>query len=396
MTRVGIVSIFDVTNVGNRLQNYALAHVIRQLGYEPVVIPNVAYPYACDEGLARRFGVEQRPLTAHLPRYRWVPAAVKWMPRAAVAALRQRTLGPLRRAGAGALRRRALSQFTTQRLEVFPTSIDAPSQARGLSEQFDAFVVGSDQVWNAAYRYGCPTDFLTFAEPQQRIAYAASIGATELPEDLQPVYREFLHQMSEISVREASAADLVQDLIGERPPVLADPTLLVSPDHWSTIADEAAPPSRRRFMSSYLLYRNGPDVVQEIEARAATMGLAHHDIISPASLTSEAHGLAAFLRGIRDAEYVVTDSFHATVFSLLFRIPVVVLRRGAGQDARVETLLTLIGRRPDSVFGAPADAPSAPIHDDPETALASLGQRSVSWLETSLRQSTARKDQSDA
>lgn len=396
MARIGIVSIFDVTNVGNRLQNYALAHVLESLGHTPVVLPNTSYPYACDPELARHFGVPQRSATAHLPKHRWVPSVVKWIPRAALSSVRLRSREPLRRAGAIALRRHALSRFTQTHLDLHPTSIDAPGDADGLTADFDAFVAGSDQVWNAAYRYGCPTDFLSFARPDQRIAYAASIGMTDLPGDLEDVYREFLPQMAAISVREDSAADLVQSLAGRRPEVLADPTLLVPPDHWSEIADRAPSPNRRRFMSSYLLYRNGPDVIQDIEARAATRGLIHHDIIAPASLATDAHGLEAFLRGIRDADYVVTDSFHATVFSLLFRTPVVVLRRGAGQDARVETLLTQIGIRPDSAFGSPAGVPSAPIHEDPETALAPVRNRSVSWLETSLRQSTARKDPSDA
>lgn len=396
MARIGIVSIFDVTNVGNRLQNYALAYVLESLGHTPVVLPNTSYPYACDPELARHFGVPQRSATAHLPKHRWVPSVVKWIPRAALSSVRLRSREPLRRAGAIALRRHALSRFAQTHLDLHPTSIDAPGDADGLTADFDAFVAGSDQVWNATYRYGCPTDFLTFARPDQRIAYAASIGVTDLPGDLEDVYREFLPQMSAISVREDSAADLVQSLAGRRPEVLADPTLLVPPDHWSEIADRAPSPSRRRFMSSYLLYRNGPEVIRDIEARAATRGLIHHDIIAPASLAADAHGLEAFLRGIRDADYVVTDSFHATVFSLLFRTPVVVLRRGAGQDDRVETLLAAVGVDPGSVFGDSNDASTAPIHDDPGSALKDLTDRSRHWLDAALSNSLTRKTEPHA
>lgn len=389
MARVGIVSIFDMTNVGNRLQNYALAHVLRSLGHSPVVIPNNSYPYACDADLARRFGVPQRSATAHLPKHRWVPSAVKWIPRAALSSVRLRSTGPLRQAAAVALRRQALSRFTRTHLELLPTSIDAPGDADGLAADFDAFVVGSDQVWNATYRYGCPTDFLAFARPEQRVAYAASIGATHLPDHLENVYREFLPQMSAVSVREDSAAALVESMTGSRPPVLADPTLLVAADHWSDLADRAPNPTSRRFMSSYLLYRNGPQTVREIEARAATQGLVRHDIIAPGRFSSDAHGLEAFLRGIRDAEYVVTDSFHATVFSLLFRTPVVVLRRGKGQDDRVETLLTMLGVRHESVFGDPHDAPRALTYGHFERELEDVTSMSREWLEAALSSSVS-------
>lgn len=389
MARIGIVSIYDTGNVGNRLQNFALATVIRELGHDPVVIRNIAYPYACDPALATEFGVPVLSATAHLPRPRWVPNVLRGVPRALLRGVQERDARGVRRAVAVSLRRRALSQESRAELDLDDRIIAAPGDADGLADDYDVFIAGSDQVWNPGFRYGCPTDFLRFARPEQRVSYAASIGVSQLSAEMRAVFAVFLADFPRLSVREEAAAMLIDDVIGRRPAVTLDPTLLLTADHWSAMADRAPVLEDGPFMSSYLLYRDGNGVFANIAERSAAAGLTHHDIIAPRRLTADHLGLAAFLRGIRDAEYVVTDSFHATVFSLLFGTPVSVLGRGTHQDARVRTLLNHIGMDPDSVISPVGAAPLEPQRLVSGEHLAGLVHDSRRWLEDAISESMA-------
>lgn len=387
--RIGVLSIFDMDNVGNRLQNYALVEALRQGGHAPVVLEN--YPY--HPGAEREHGSGPEEVSStraarvrdaiRFRLWRDVPPSVRVLPKVLRARLRGDDAAA-QAAAARAERTRALTRFTRGRMVVSDGIYRRPEDLIGLGDQFDAFVVGSDQVWNPHYRRGCPMDLLYFASPHKRIAYAASIGADSFG-DAEPVFRRLLPEMAAVSVRETAAADLVEQTCGRRPPVMPDPTLLHDADFWRRLSDDAPPRSVRPYVATYLLYRNGSDVVDAVQSRAAAEGLDRHDILHPSGPRAARHaGAEAFLRAIRDAEYVVTDSFHATLFSILFRVPVVVLPRDGGQNARIDTLLALFGLTSADL---PHDAhlrPSEPLVDDPETVLGPVRNRARAWLTSAL------------
>ena len=103
--------------------------------------------------------------------------------------------------------------------------------------KIDYFFVGSDQVWNPDFA-GQDYYFLNFVEPRKRIAFAASIGYTELPDDVLKRYTEHWKQMRYISVREESAADIIEKATGKRPDVFLDPTLLLTREEWDEVAKQ--------------------------------------------------------------------------------------------------------------------------------------------------------------
>ena len=102
---------------------------------------------------------------------------------------------------------------------------------------FDAFLCGSDQVWNPNQFWFKPENYLQFAERSKRVSYAPSIGYLSIPTELEvyiPTWREWLGEIDYLSVRESSSSTLIQKLISRKPEVVIDPTLLLTPEDWLT------------------------------------------------------------------------------------------------------------------------------------------------------------------
>ena len=212
--RVGLVTITGDSNFGNRLQNYAMQRIISKLGFSCSTILNTPAPV--------------RP---HLN----TPAPVR--PRSLVRRLggrlarrvfRGRDLRAEKDARARAFSRAHIHEtdFTIYR--------DTPTG--DLDAMYDYFVVGSDQVWNPEFRKLAEIDFLTFAGKRKRIAFSASIGIPEIPEEHRAFYSERLRDFAHISVREDAAAAIVHDLTGRTVPVTIDPTLMLRREVWAALA----------------------------------------------------------------------------------------------------------------------------------------------------------------
>ncbi|MFL0579872.1 polysaccharide pyruvyl transferase family protein [Dietzia sp. 179-F 9C3 NHS] len=362
MASIGVVSIHDLNNVGNRLQSAALSTALAGLGHTPVAIPNTPYRYGPGRDAP---GPESIAATA-----RRLAGERDWW-------------GLVDKAGRAAVMRarvRALTRFTGENVRVDPRWVTAPGDGEELVDDYDAFVTGSDQVWNPTYRFGCPTDFLDFAPPGRRVAYAASFGVSELPARYVPHYREMLSGLDHVSVREHSGAALVRDLVGREVPVVLDPTMLVPVAHWSRLADRAPRPSPSPFLATYLLWTGDRATQCAVHSLARSRRLRARQLLAPGLHRPGYYGAENFLRTLRDAEVVVTDSFHSTLFALLFGTPVRVLSRGPGQDDRIESLLGLFHVDPAEAFGSADDPPAAPLVADPEAALAPHRERSLAWL----------------
>ncbi len=269
-------------------------------------------------------------------------------------------------------------EFTNSHIREFPTRYDEIADKREFASTFDAFVVGSDQVWNPGFRNVNGIDFLTFAKPLQRIAYSASFGVTTVPGYLRSVYRRRLRAIPSISVRESSGASIIAELVGRSIPVVLDPTLLVTPELWTSLAAVPAELHGRDFALSFFLggFRDGERERLEQDYRSA--GLELVDYHSTASLAAASPEF--FLGAIRAAKAVVTDSFHAAALSLALRTPFRVRFRNPG-DTRMDTLFSLLGVRTD---GEQRSTIPAPTWDDVQERTERERLRSIDWLRRAL------------
>lgn len=321
---VGIVTINDYSNYGNRLQNYAVQQVLRSLGCHATTIVNKPTP-ATSESVIQKLremsvGTIIRKACERISRFR--------------------TRNLIAR------RTEACRRFTSENIVETPFCITEGQVPKDLGERFEHFVVGSDQVWNPIFRKGSSIDFLTFAPPSKRVAYAASFGITKIPERFVPQYREWLSGIAHISVREDSGFRIVRQLTGKEPVVLIDPTLMLTEQQWSIILTPANLKPRSEYLLTYFLGDVDRQRNQAIYKIASAHGL---DVVHLASLrdtTRYAISPGEFLDYIWSAKIVLTDSFHGAIFSILFETPFVVFERVGREPSmgsRFDTLLKRFG-----------------------------------------------------
>ena len=208
--------------------------------------------------------------------------------------------------------------------------------------KFDFFVCGSDQIWSP---YSCDvnnTFFLTFAEKNKRIALAPSIASEDIPQDKIEEFREYFRGFNYISTREYAGSNLVQKITGNFVETLIDPTLLFDSDFW--IAHEKQPKNicQGRYALCYFL--GNTSQLKKINEICCSEGLTVIDILHDKKYLSL--GPDEFIYLIHNAQKVFTDSYHGTIFSIIFHVPLILCNREGAKinmNSRFETLLTKLG-----------------------------------------------------
>lgn len=189
----------------------------------------------------------------------------------------------------------------------------------------DLFVLGSDQIWNMDITKGYnPIYFADIPKKDSAIAisYAASIGKSFLTEDEKVIFREKLKNISAISVRESEAKELIANFTEKEIEILIDPTLLLAAYKWEKLIK-----NKKIEKQKYLLLYQiaGYTETREIAiAVAKALNLKIIEISTPSIRRYETKkdstaGPIEFLQLFRDASFIITDSFHGTAFSIIFK-----------------------------------------------------------------------------
>ena len=259
-----------------------------------------------------------------------------------------------------------------------------------VADEYDYFVTGSDQVWNP-YFADLEKLFIKFAPREKRIAYAASISCPEIPsKDLQG-FIDGINGMKAISVREQAGAELIEQLTGRKVEVVADPTMLVAAEKWREIARKPSwLKGDEEILTTYFLGKR-PDEV--INCLAMEHGLKVVNILDEHVFEHYAVAPEEWLWLIDNASLMYTDSFHGTVFSILFRRPFVVTERiGDGcvnkMTSRIDTLLGKFGleaRRGTKNNGYMIANPMSMQYGDVEMVLAEERRKADNYLEGALK-----------
>lgn len=237
------------------------------------------------------------------------------------------------------LRKHAVfDQFRADRLWL--SSPVGPEEVHRAGQDYAILVAGSDQVWSPRFSGRDETYLLGFVEGERRYSYAASIGENELDAaDRQRLCRA-LGEFACVSVRERQTARLLEEM-GVPSRVDVDPTLLMGKAFWEGVAQAPGrdgyilvytiqPPCRLLDYARALAERTGREVVYLNNERRGNRDFRHARYSTPEE----------FLGWFRDADYVLTNSFHGTAFSVVFskRFKVEVETMGR-RNARAEALL---------------------------------------------------------
>lgn len=264
---------------------------------------------------------------------------------------------------------------------------------------FDAFVVGSDQVWRKMYFTGSKAEplvnaFLQFAEgwDVKRVAYAPSFGTDDWEYSLQDTVdcASLIKLFDALSVREQSAVRLCRQHLGVNVQHVLDPTLLLEPQDYVNLIRRNHTPHSQGNMHCYILDATVEKnkLIDYIAAKRQlvpfwvgvdtyNLQVSESDRIQPP--------VEQWLQAFREAAYVVTDSFHACVFSILFRKPFVVYGNKDRGMTRFQSLLSMFGLEERLITGLDGYEHLGDIdYDAVYSKLNKLRENSLNFLKEAL------------
>ena len=252
------------------------------------------------------------------------------------------------------VRNKAFDEFANSYFHVSPYCKNR-QELEAMANNYSAFLVGSDQLWRTdRVEHGYYT-LEWVPDNIRKIAYSTSIGVKEVPWFQVEKNKRFMNRFDYIALREQSACDLVYKLTGRKVQVVLDPTLLFTGDQWMSI-QQTEPLTDGKYIFCYLLGNNPEqrEFIKQVKEKTGykIVALQHLDeyIPSDEGFADEAPyvGPREFLNYIRNAEYVFTDSFHCSVFSILYKKNFFTFSRfaeGAKQstNTRIDNLLHIVG-----------------------------------------------------
>lgn len=331
MKKIGIVTIYDNNNYGNRLQNYALQQYLVSLGYCVQTIKNIPYidfKYGNHKfkSLYLKRSILNLPFIRNRTRQKEIN---EWEDN-----LLQYNNNPKRY--------QAFSSF--DRYILYYPCLIGYYNMKELNRQFDCFITGSDQVWNPLIGRGTGLDFLTFADKEKRVAYAASISLDKIPAQYYARFSRYLKGMKYISVREQQAVEIIQNEFKVPAVRVIDPTMLITRNEWEDLAMKSVVHLPKRYV--LCMFLGDKSEVDNIISYAANNDCEIIWLNDKSYYDTYSFGPIDFLYAIMHAQMVFTDSFHGCVFSIIFHTSFFAINRkgkGANMFSRIQSLLTLFG-----------------------------------------------------
>lgn len=296
--KIGIITWFTGPNYGTNLQAIALQYYLRKKGYEVNIIN---YEVPPSKSQKERKSILKKII------YQPKKYAIKY-------ALNKY-------ANDITSRNRKLTN-AVKRNCILTSKITNIRQLIDICNSFELLICGSDQIWNPNWY-----DRFYFADYDglrtRRISYAPSMGVNAIPDDVVQKIKRSISNFATISVREVKAADLLEAYTTSRPTVVVDPTLLLSDTEWNELFEK-----RKKEKEMYILAFFLNDEKAHLKAtRNFAKKHSYKLILVPykgmtylknADIRADV-GLEDLLDLIRNAEYVITDSFHITVFSIIYK-----------------------------------------------------------------------------
>lgn len=221
-----------------------------------------------------------------------------------------------------------------------------------LNIQYDAFVCGSDQIWNP-FCLSNPQSKFYYADfsCKKKIAYAPSIGVPEIPLQYKTIFKELTRNFEFLSSREQQGVDALHELTGKEVTKVVDPTMLLDAKQWNVLLSSSQVYSDTNYILAYFLTPN-PIFVQTAFKYARQKGLKLKIFYTDKNYSNYncdlvSAGPLEFLFYIKNAEYLFTDSFHGTIFASIFHTQFFTFKRfkqtARSQNSRVENLLNMMG-----------------------------------------------------
>lgn len=300
MKKIGIVTITGEANIGNSLQNYALSTLVQHFKYRTITLLR---PFSSPDNLK----IIVKTFVKQILKYN---NDLSW-------------------------RRYRFNHFRRKYIEVEKALLSEAKEINAL--KYDGFIFGSDQIWNMNLGITSKLDFFfgTFAPKEKKIAYSASIGTDFIPAEYETYFTNAIRDFAYISVREEKAAQLIEQYTGRKVPVTLDPTLLLSCREWLKISKRPKYIAKsEKFVLVYFLGAVPDTAKQLLDDVCRQYNLRQIDLYSEWCVGNEEllknrtfkeneyfTNPSEFIWLISHCSLMVTDSFHGSVFSILFQKP---------------------------------------------------------------------------
>lgn len=311
-----IITIYDPhPNMGNRLQNYAVQNVLCKFNINTTTI--------CFRKSIVNYKWKIKQVMHVLTRFKFTSNQTFWM-------LFHKQI-------------RAFRDFNTNYISALSinTIKDIPIA--------DYYVFGSDQLWNPQWWNKENPDMEkniylgTFADPEKLICFSPSFGRDFIPDEWRDWFQTNLSRFPKFSVREESGKKLIKELTGKDAVVTIDPTLMLEKEEWNEIAVRPQNVGTdEKYILTYFLGGRSERVNSDIERYASQIGAKVIYLFDKEYPEYFLMGPSEFLYLIAHAELILTDSFHACVFSFIYERPFLVYNRQGTDNmmSRMQTLFT--------------------------------------------------------
>lgn len=328
--KVDVITRHSVPNYGSLLQSYATQKAIEKLGHEPEIINYTRYEERY-ENLANT-----------------LVKGKKWDQNALLRFIYRAIQTPNYY-----IMYKKFANYRKNFLKETPIEYGNIDELKKNIPKADVYCSGSDQIWgkigtvdfDEAY-------FLEFVKEKKCIAYSSSFGKTKLTNNLEKNLERLLSKYSKLLVRENSAKELLQNKNFNNVQQVLDPTLLLSQEEWIELSKKSNKNIKEKYILIYQLHDNKKfeEYAKKISKNKGIKLLR----ISPSLYHFSRSGKLVylptqydFLKYFINAEYILTDSFHATVFSIIFNKKFIDILPSNNTGTRIESILNLfdIGNR---------------------------------------------------
>lgn len=209
--------------------------------------------------------------------------------------------------------------------------------------KYDAYIVGSDQVWNTDISNKSKAYFLHFVHKGKKISYAGSLGK-DTPNTIESEYiKKYLSEFKSISVREKKLKDILQEDYNIQAECVLDPVFLLNKEEWLKISKRVNTP--KKYVLCYMLeysdelINHTKELAKRFDAKALYISPSHSNFKG-----KKLYGLGPkeFLYVIANAQYICTNSFHGTAFSIIFEKNFTIFKHSK-LNSRIENIVNLVG-----------------------------------------------------
>ena len=305
--KLGLVLAYKGVNYGMLLQAYATQQVLETLNFETEIIDYT------------RVGFKHIRLTPWLPVYFAAELIKKRNNKKNIPVLdeiHQQNINDRKKVSNAFIENRLLHRKTIKGIE---------NLEKYTSLSYNGVLIGSDQIWPPDAAFGNFTTLRFVPDEMNKVSYATSLGVSQYPYYCRSSAAQFWKRMNHISVREEQGKKIIQDICNVPVEVVVDPTYLLTKDKWEELI-----PKKHIIQDKYILcYFLGNTVEHKQLARefANKHGIKLVSILSTESVSPidlsfadeiiTGKGPEDFINLVREAECVMTDSFHGVAFSVI-------------------------------------------------------------------------------